>query len=57
MDFAARQLFTGRPVCELKQILNNSISNSFKFTPEGKILVLVKWGENVLTVEIMDNRD
>jgi signal transduction histidine kinase len=38
----------------LKQILNNLLSNSFKFTSRGKILVLVKWGENTLTVEIMD---
>jgi len=35
------------------QLINLSNSNS-KFTPEGKILVLVKWGENVLTAGNMD---
>ncbi|MCE7054873.1 ATP-binding protein [Algoriphagus sp. AGSA1] len=38
----------------LKQILNNLLSNAFKFTSEGAICVDVKWGEGVLTVEISD---
>jgi signal transduction histidine kinase/FixJ family two-component response regulator len=53
MDLQPGQFLLGDQL-RLKQILNNLLSNSFKFTPEGKILVLVKWGENVLTVEIMD---
>ncbi|WPR73866.1 hybrid sensor histidine kinase/response regulator [Algoriphagus sp. NG3] len=38
----------------LKQILNNLLSNAFKFTSDGAICVDVKWGEGVLTVEISD---
>lgn len=38
----------------LKQILNNLLSNAFKFTSEGSISVQVEWGKNVLTVEIKD---
>lgn len=38
----------------LKQIVNNLLSNAFKFTKEGFILVNVKWGEKLLTVEIED---
>ncbi len=38
----------------LKQILNNLLSNAFKFTSEGAIRVDVSWGEGVLTVEISD---
>lgn len=38
----------------LKQILNNLLSNSFKFTFKGSIQVFVKWGGNTLTVEILD---
>jgi signal transduction histidine kinase/FixJ family two-component response regulator len=53
MDLPSGQFLLGDQL-RLKQILNNLLSNSFKFTAEGKILVLVKWGENVLTVEIMD---
>ncbi len=53
MDLPTGKFLLGDQL-RLKQILNNLLSNSFKFTPRGKILVLVKWGENVLTVEIMD---
>ncbi|SFU16497.1 Signal transduction histidine kinase [Algoriphagus locisalis] len=38
----------------LKQILNNLLSNAFKFTSEGSICVNVRWVKNVLTVEIKD---
>lgn len=38
----------------LKQIINNLLSNSFKFTSRGSIQVFVSWGENTLTVEILD---
>ncbi|EAZ80768.1 ATP-binding protein [Algoriphagus machipongonensis] len=38
----------------LKQILNNLLSNAFKFTEEGSINVGVKWVEGILTVEIKD---
>lgn len=38
----------------LKQILNNLLSNAFKFTSEGSIRVNVGWGKGVLTVEIRD---
>jgi CheY-like chemotaxis protein/anti-sigma regulatory factor (Ser/Thr protein kinase) len=38
----------------LKQILNNLLSNAFKFTSEGTIEVKIKWGNDTLTVEIMD---
>ena len=38
----------------LKQILNNLLSNAFKFTSEGSICVNVQWGKGVLTVEIKD---
>jgi signal transduction histidine kinase/FixJ family two-component response regulator len=53
MDLSTGQFLLGDQL-RLKQILNNLLSNSFKFTSRGKILVLVSWGENVLTVEIMD---
>jgi signal transduction histidine kinase/FixJ family two-component response regulator len=53
MDLSTGQFLLGDQL-RLKQILNNLLSNSFKFTSSGKILVLVKWVENVLTVEIMD---
>ncbi|WP_192346357.1 ATP-binding protein [Algoriphagus sp. Y33] len=38
----------------LKQILNNLLSNAFKFTSEGAICVNVRWGKGALTVEIKD---
>ncbi len=38
----------------LKQIMNNLLSNAFKFTSEGRIAVKVNWGDNVLSVEILD---
>lgn len=38
----------------LKQILNNLLSNAFKFTSEGSIQVNVEWGKDILTVEISD---
>ncbi|MFC5625297.1 hybrid sensor histidine kinase/response regulator [Algoriphagus winogradskyi] len=38
----------------LKQILNNLLSNAFKFTSEGSICVNVGWVKNELTVEIKD---
>ncbi|MEB2777279.1 ATP-binding protein [Algoriphagus sp. D3-2-R+10] len=38
----------------LKQILNNLLSNAFKFTSEGSICVKVGWEKDVLTVEIKD---
>ena len=38
----------------LKQILNNLLSNAFKFTSEGTIEVKIKWGNDTLTVEIKD---
>ncbi|MEP0711540.1 MAG: ATP-binding protein, partial [Algoriphagus sp.] len=38
----------------LKQILNNLLSNAFKFTSEGRISVNVVWGEGLLSVEIRD---
>ncbi|MDG1276820.1 MAG: ATP-binding protein [Algoriphagus sp.] len=38
----------------LKQILNNLLSNAFKFTIEGTIEVKIKWGNDTLTVEIKD---
>lgn len=53
MDLPSGKFLVGDQL-RLKQILNNLLSNSFKFTPRGKILVQVKWGENVLSVEIMD---
>lgn len=38
----------------LKQILNNLLSNAFKFTHQGSINVSVEWSENQLFVEIRD---
>ncbi len=38
----------------LKQIINNLLSNSFKFTSLGSIHVHVNWEKNTLSVEIMD---
>lgn len=38
----------------LKQIINNLLSNSFKFTSHGSIQVKVNWVKNTLYVEIMD---
>ncbi|MDI1322824.1 MAG: ATP-binding protein [Algoriphagus sp.] len=38
----------------LKQIINNLLSNSFKFTSHGSIQVHVNWGKNTLSVEILD---
>ncbi len=38
----------------LKQILNNLLSNAFKFTSQGKIQVNVGWVQDTLTVEISD---
>lgn len=38
----------------LKQIINNLLSNSFKFTSLGSIQVFVNWAENTLSVEILD---
>lgn len=38
----------------LKQILNNLLSNAFKFTSEGSIRVNVWWGKGQLNVEIRD---
>ncbi|PZX51086.1 signal transduction histidine kinase [Algoriphagus ratkowskyi] len=38
----------------LKQILNNLLSNAFKFTSEGSICVVVRWVDGLLTVEIKD---
>ncbi|WP_339878401.1 ATP-binding protein [uncultured Algoriphagus sp.] len=38
----------------LKQILNNLLSNSFKFTSEGSICVNVRWVKDLLSVEIRD---
>jgi len=38
----------------LKQILNNLLSNAFKFTSHGSISVDVWWGNDVLHVEIKD---
>lgn len=38
----------------LKQILNNLLSNAFKFTQEGSISVNVEWAEDQLIVEIRD---
>ncbi|TXE05539.1 hybrid sensor histidine kinase/response regulator [Algoriphagus aquimarinus] len=38
----------------LKQILNNLLTNAFKFTSEGSIRVNVGWVEGLLTVEILD---
>src|SRR5690606_23313623 len=38
----------------LKQILNNLLSNAFKFTSEGSIRVNVRWVKGALTVEIKD---
>lgn len=38
----------------LKQILNNLLSNAFKFTEAGSIEVQIAWGENVLCVEVLD---
>lgn len=38
----------------IKQILNNLLSNAFKFTAEGGIYVRVNWEENILSVEIQD---
>ncbi len=38
----------------LKQILNNLLSNAFKFTQHGAINVNVDWSDDLLTVEISD---
>jgi len=38
----------------LKQILNNLLSNAFKFTKEGSINVSIDWSDNLLTVHISD---
>ncbi|WP_339866289.1 ATP-binding protein [uncultured Algoriphagus sp.] len=38
----------------LKQILNNLLSNAFKFTSEGSIRVIVWWVDSLLNVEIRD---
>ncbi|WP_296704315.1 ATP-binding protein [Algoriphagus sp.] len=38
----------------LKQILNNLLSNAFKFTQEGSIQVVIEWANNQLIVEISD---
>jgi signal transduction histidine kinase/CheY-like chemotaxis protein len=38
----------------LKQILNNLLSNAFKFTSAGSIDVIINWGDDTLSVEIMD---
>ncbi|SHO64200.1 hybrid sensor histidine kinase/response regulator [Algoriphagus zhangzhouensis] len=39
----------------LKQIVNNLLSNAFKFTSHGWIQVRVDWGENTLSVEVEDS--
>lgn len=39
----------------LKQVLNNLLSNAFKFTKEGRIEVRVRWVSGHLTVEVKDS--
>jgi signal transduction histidine kinase/DNA-binding response OmpR family regulator len=39
----------------LKQVLNNLLSNAFKFTSQGSIQVNVQWGDDLLLVEIKDS--
>ncbi len=38
----------------IKQVMNNLLSNAFKFTEEGKVEVKVKWSENQLDISIRD---
>ncbi|HSF56060.1 MAG TPA: ATP-binding protein [Algoriphagus sp.] len=38
----------------IKQVMNNLLSNSFKFTKEGKVEVGVKWAKGHLEIEIKD---
>jgi signal transduction histidine kinase/CheY-like chemotaxis protein/HPt (histidine-containing phosphotransfer) domain-containing protein len=38
----------------IKQVMNNLLSNAFKFTKEGKVTVKVVWVDNLLEIEIND---
>jgi signal transduction histidine kinase/FixJ family two-component response regulator len=39
----------------IKQVMNNLLSNAFKFTREGKVEVGVKWADNQLNISIKDS--
>jgi len=38
----------------IKQVMNNLLSNAFKFTKQGKVTVKVNWVDNHLEIEIKD---
>ncbi|MHA7128041.1 ATP-binding protein [Algoriphagus namhaensis] len=53
MDLPEGQALFGDQL-RVKQILNNLLSNSFKFTSKGSVSVKILWVENTLNVEILD---
>jgi signal transduction histidine kinase/CheY-like chemotaxis protein/HPt (histidine-containing phosphotransfer) domain-containing protein len=54
LDLPEEQWLVGDEL-RIKQVMNNLLSNAFKFTQEGKVEVSVIWAENLLEITIQDS--